>query len=386
MKKIAHICLSCFYVDNMGYQENILPKKHKQQGYNVEIITSPLTFGPDGKSSIRRIGTYINENDIPVVVLPFVKWMGKYAQYLHYVSGLLDELKRFKPDIIFCHGTSFLSIFDLKWYCKHYDTVLYCDCHSDYYNTPTKKGKYLFINGIFWPFIARSISNVCKKAWGTTPARCDYLSKIYKYPDGIIDLLVMGGDEDFIHIENRASLRERLYKIYNISNDTFLVCTGGKIGEEKRIVELIEAVESLDANIHLIVFGTVSRGFENEFNKALEKTEKITFFGWANQQQIYDFFVASDLAFFPGTHSVLWEQAVACGTPAVFRRREMMTHVDVGGNCLFLDRPYVEDIKNVLQYLLKSKEVYKAMKSNAIEKGMPYFSYYSIAKRAIEDE
>ena len=41
--KIVHICLACFYVDGMGYQENLLPKYHAQK-HDVTIITSDFAF------------------------------------------------------------------------------------------------------------------------------------------------------------------------------------------------------------------------------------------------------------------------------------------------------------------------------------------------------
>ena len=74
-KRIAHISISCFYVDNMGYQENILPKKHYQQGHDVKIITRQYSFDANGRYVNRKAGTYINENNIPV--LPFIIEVGK---------------------------------------------------------------------------------------------------------------------------------------------------------------------------------------------------------------------------------------------------------------------------------------------------------------------
>jgi hypothetical protein len=38
--KIVHICLACFYVEGMGYQENLLPKYHVKQGHQVTVLTN----------------------------------------------------------------------------------------------------------------------------------------------------------------------------------------------------------------------------------------------------------------------------------------------------------------------------------------------------------
>lgn len=383
-KKIIHICLSCFYVDNMGYQENILPKKHYQQGLDVEIITSQHTIKADGKPSTRPIGRYINENGIPVIVLPYRKLIGKLSQQLHYVTGLYQELEQFKPDIIFCHGLSFLSIYDIKKYCKRNNVTLYCDNHSDYYNTPTESGKYKILNGIFWPFVARSIINICKIAWGVTPARCDYLKRVYHYPDSKVKLLVMGGDDDLIHLDKRTEIREKICEEYNVRPTSFIISSGGKITKDKKIMELIKACAGIDKDVVLLLFGSVSQDIKEEF-ESLVKNRNIIYAGWANQESIYNYLVASDLVVFPGTHSVLWEQAVSCGVPCVFKDWDMMKHVDVGGNCVFLKKDDEETIRQTLLSIMDDSTAYQKMKDVAVNKGMDYYSYSSIAKRSIEE-
>lgn len=385
--KIVHLCLSAFYVENMGYQENILPRKHQQQGHEVTIISTPYRF--DNKQGAYYInpGIRINEDDIPVIILRYKKFIGKLAKYLHLVQGLYCELERLSPDIIFCHGISFFSIYDLKRYCKNHKTTLFCDCHADYYNTPTTGFKYKIINGFFWPFIAKSIIPYVEKAWGTTPARCEYLKNIYKFPESKVDLLVMGGDENVIPYESRDLLRTEICKQLSISYDTYIICSGGKINREKKIIELIKAFSLLEnKDIKLLLFGSLTKDIETEFYELLSKNKKISYLGWANQKIINEILVISDLAIFPGTHSVLWEQAIACGTPTIYRKRPFMTHVDVGGNCLFIEDGEVETIKQALYKVINDKTLYNRMRLITRTKGRETFSYGNIARRAINQK
>jgi hypothetical protein len=46
--KIVHLCLANFYVDGMGYQENILPKYHAKE-HDVLIVTSDFAFDSEGQ-------------------------------------------------------------------------------------------------------------------------------------------------------------------------------------------------------------------------------------------------------------------------------------------------------------------------------------------------
>lgn len=382
-KRIAHICLACFYVDGMGYQENILPKKHHQQGNVVEIITSQYCFTSDYKPLTRPTGRHTNENGIDVVVLPYHRGNKKVSSILHYVDGLYHELMAFKPDIIFCHGLSFLSINDLCKYCKSFDVKLYCDCHADYFNTPTKGFKYYLLNKIFWPSVAKKIQKYCTKAWGVTPARCEYLKTVYRFPEDKVDLLVMGGDEDYINLKDKPLLQKSIRESYKIPNNSIVIASGGKINKGKNIVELMEAIGNIDG-YYLIVFGSLSDDIKEEFNQKLSQYNNIIYLGWANQEQVNNYLLSADMAVFPGTHSVLWEQTVACGTPAIYKKWDMMTHVDVGGNCVFIDQCDPLSIRSAIVRLTNDKDRFDKMKSIAINKGATLFSYDNIALRAIE--
>lgn len=383
--RIAHVCLSCFYADNFGYQENILPKKHHQQGHKVEIITSVSGFNAQREAMYRQVGRYINENNIPVVVLPYKKIVGGLAEMLHWVDGLYEELNLFKPDVIFCHGLSFLSMFELLRYCRQNACKLYFDNHSDYYNTPTCGFKYRILNGLFWPMIARFGEKYCVKAWGTTPARCDYLKTVYGFSEEKVDLLVMGGDEDYIHYKKRDVYRKKICMTHGIATNTFLMCTGGKIDKGKKIIEVIDAVSKSEKNIKLLVFGSVMDEVKGEFEVHLKQSANTCYLGWLNQQDIYNLFVACDLAIFPGTHSVLWEQAVASGIPAIFKRRFMMEHVDVGGNCIFIEDDSASGILDAINKIVDDNVLYEDMKKIAIERGMKLFAYSNIAMKAIDN-
>ena len=116
----------------------------------------------------------------------------------------------------------------------------------------------------------------------------------------------------------------------------------------------------------------------------LSANKNIIFLGWLSSQDIYSILFASDLGFFPGTHSVLWEQSVGVGLPCVFKKWNNIDHVDVGGNCEFLDEVTVKSIANKILDIYKNKELYSKMKANAMGRGVERFTYSKIAKRAIE--
>ncbi len=104
--KIVHLCLGAFFPDNYSYQENMLPKFHKKQGYDVEVIASLETFDNDGKTCYySEAKRYTNENDVLVTRLNY-KSPDKFYKKLKRFSGLSQALEMAKPDICFTKNSS----------------------------------------------------------------------------------------------------------------------------------------------------------------------------------------------------------------------------------------------------------------------------------------
>ncbi len=387
--KILHICISNLYVDDAGYQENLLTKMHKKMGLEVKIITCCLTYDTNGSMIYRDLHKYVNSDDIEIIVLPFVN--NQYiCKILRICSGLYKEIELFSPDIIFTHGTTFYGINDIVKYKKsHVNVILFGDQHGDYYNTglSVKKSiKYyrrLIYIGLILGHYSRKYSKYCKTIYGVTPQRVIFLQKILRIKPEKTSLLIMGGDDSEIQYDKKEQIRNEIRAEYNICQSDFLIISGGKIDRTKNIHLLIEAVSDLNIKrLKLIVFGHLDEEIRDIIKKT--KNSNFIFIGWIPSHKVYDYYLASDLAVFPGTHSVLWEQACSCGLPCLFKHWEGMHHVDVGGNCEFLYRDSADEIKNAIHDILKNNIKYKSMKKAAVDKGINIFSYSDIAKRSID--
>lgn len=381
--KIVHICLANFYVDGMGYQENLLPKYHAQE-HDVYILTSDYAFDAKGKKTIKEKKEYINEYGIPVSVLEESRRYGPYSRYKDY-EGVYAALERIAPDIIFCHGGQFVALMDVVRYCRHNRQVrLFIDQHGDYYNTPVRTFRQRMGQYLIYGHWMRKAVKYTRKFWGVTPWRCEYLHDVYGIPEEKIDFLPMGGDDDKIQFAEQDAVREKIRSQHDIAPEDFLIITGGKIDRAKNIHLLMHAVSELGyEHVKLLVFGQPNDDMKAEIEE-LAKDSHIRHIGWIPSDAVYDYFLASDLAFFPGTHSVLWEQACACGLPGIFKKWDGMLHVDVGGNALFLEQDSAAEMQSVIRRLIEEPAVYQKMKQVAMEKAVQVFSYRDIARRSIE--
>ena len=130
--------------------------------------------------------------------------------------------------------------------------------------------------------------------------------------------------------------------------------------------------------VKLLVFGNVADNYKGEIEKSIN--ENVIMLGWMNTKEINDVFLASDIAVFPGQHSVLWEQACACKIPCLFAYWDGMNHLNNGGNCAFICADSVEAIRNsIMKYA--NTDAYEALREKADSPLTDVFLYKNIADK-----
>ena len=381
-KKVLHIVLRDYH-DEYSYQENLLSQKHKELGYDVSVITSQLYVNKEKKVAFHEVKKYRNDFGILVNILQCNVRSNIKAVFFDQTVGLYQAIEEVAPEIIFMHNFAYRDVRHVVKYVQTHSNVrLYADCHTDYYNS-----NYHSFAGRLKALFARRqghiLNKVAIKFWGTTPWRSEFMRDVYKLPQDKIETLIMGADESQILNKDKFAIRNDVRKKYKIPFDAFVVVSGGKIDKRKQQNLLLEAVSKMeDQNVWLILFGTPT----DEMKPVVEQysnCKNIIMPGWMTADETYPLFFASDLAFFPGTHSVLWEQSVASSLPLVVKRWAGMEHVKVNDNAILLEEVNFETVKSTIQELLFT-EKYQAMKAGA-EKCASQFFLKEIALKAIEE-
>lgn len=382
-KKVVHICLASFFPDHYSYQENLIPKFHRQLGYDVEVIASLETFDSEGRFVLYQGDPdYRNEYDIPVHRLSY-RAPQKLCRVLRRYIGFRQALENARPDILFIHGCQFMDIDVVVGYLKeHPDVKVYVDNHADHNNSAKNFISRNILHQRIWKSCVHKIEPYTTKFYGVVPARVDFLIDFYHLPKEKCTLLELGADDDCVDAALRPEVRIARRRDYGVTDDDIVIVTGGKIDHNKpEVLTLMKAVGELgDSRIRLVVFGSVIDELKEEFDRCL--SDSVRYIGWRRSEEIYEDFAAADLVAFPGLHSVLWEQAVGMGKPCLFRRIKGFEHIDLGGNCRFFTgsdaASYAADIKAAVKEL-------DPMRAVAEEKGKTVFSYREIAKRALEE-
>lgn len=381
--KIVHLCLGCFFPDNYSYQENMLPKFHKQLGYEVEVIASLVTFDKDGKGTFLEKGSvYQNEYDIKVTRLDYKKPVKVYRKLKRYV-GTYEVLKKANPDILFIHGCQFMDMDIVVKYVKERSSIkVYVDNHADFSNSGTNWLSKNFLHKILWRHTAHNIEPYTTKFYGVLPARVDWLVNMYKLPKEKCELLVMGADDDKVKEASNPEIRNSIREKYRIAADDFVIMTGGKIDPWKtQTLLLMEAVAKINnPKVKLVVFGSVTPDLKEQVAARCVEN-KVLYIGWVQSSESYKYFASADLAVFPGRHSVFWEQVAGMGIPMVCKYWDGTTHVDEGGNVKFLRNDSVDEIYDILMNILNGEYMHMREIANGVAKKK--FSYKEIAVRAI---
>lgn len=382
-KKIVHLCLSNFYIDNYSYQENILPKYHVKLGFDVTVIASLVSFNSEGKGCLLpNSGEYMSNDGYKVVRMNYRKWPSlRFCKRFRLYTSTYTLLKREKPDILFIHGTSFGDITQVcKYLRKHPAIKVYADSHADWINSGRNWLSLQVLHKIIWKHYTQMLLPYLQRIYGVLPIRCQFLIDIYGVPRDMIELLPLGVDDDAIP-QNRQQVRSKIRKEFGVLDDDIVIITGGKINNLKRIHYLMKAVNELNSvRVRLFIFGTIADDFRKEFEENL--SDKITFVGWSSPMQIINYMLASDIACFPGTHSILWEQAVGLSLPCIFRDWKGIHHVNVNGNCIFLKEDSVNAIIEAIERMLEPSFYSKIRELASVAAGN--FLYSNISKKAIE--
>ena len=381
---ITHICLTGPYTDGWNYQDNMLTKYHAKMGLSVTVLAPNWSYNEKGHLTKTESGEYTDSNGVKIIRISTNDVYHKFKRY----KNLGIKLAESHPDILFIHGCQFLDMDVIVKYLKSHPNIrVYVDNHADFSNSGTNLLSKNILHKGFWKHSAQIINPYTTKFYGVLPARVDWLVNMYGLPREKCELLVMGADDEKVKEAYEDGWKSKIRGQYGIEGDDFLIMTGGKIDAWKtQTILLMEAVKRIDnPKVKLIVFGSVTSELKDRVN-ALVDGNKVQYIGWVKSEDSYYYWAACDLAVFPGRHSVFWEQVAGMGIPMVCKYWDGTTHVDVGGNVVFLKEDSIDEIENAISILTSDGlNKYKTMKTVAEGQGKNMFSYMEISKRALEE-
>lgn len=383
---IVHVCIGGPFSEKYAYQDNLLPEYQRRLGHKLTIIAPTYSEfdKKTGKLKCEQVGESFLKSGIRLIRLkPCLP--DSINSHIHVFYGLGKAINKIDPDLIYVHGVFSLNYRFFYGYKKSHPNVrIVCDNHADFNNSCKTKASYIYCKYIARNFVTKKLVKISDTFYGVTPARCDFLHEMFGVPVNKISLLPLGASDDDMHIENKEIIRQRVRNEYHIEDKDFLIVTGGKIDPIKNIHILAEAVSrSKYDNLKILIFGSIREDLKETFDRL--KSDRIQYIGWVPSNEVYRYFYAADAVVFPGLHSVLWEQAVASQVPCAFSKIKGFEHVDIGGNCIFLEQKTVEYYQGIVEKFYTDNVLYNTMKEKAQSDKSKQFLYSRIAKKVLDD-
>jgi 1,2-diacylglycerol 3-alpha-glucosyltransferase len=387
--RILFIHLCAPYNTGWTYRENILPKYLAVRGADVTVLTtktildssinklksSPLNDEYDESILIKRL-------QFKLAILPF--FIKSRLRIYKDLYSIIDELK---PNLIYVNGLQLLDLKTITRYKRNNKVALFGEMNATYLNSASNLlSKYILHRFIYRRAIVRNVCYFDKIYYGSSIAR-EFSEYSYLVDFNDEDFLPLAVDS--IRISNilNDSVRLNKRKELNILDDNLLFITGGKLDQNKKILDLINAfTEIIDKNINLVIFGELDISIKQKAIELIERDDRIKLLGWLSDEDTYEILGTADVALFPGTKSSLWEVSVACGLALIGKYWPGNEYLDLNGNLIYYkEESNKENLKKWINYCLHNNDAIKKMISAAKESGLVKLSYLNIVDKILND-
>lgn len=392
--KITMICE--FYNEDLEYQENLFAKYYYKHGHEVTIVTSQIDSifdylnNKDHSAGCARV--YISPH-AKIIRLPFrIDLLKKIRIFSSLVPILAEE----KPDLIYFHDIIPNIIEGASYVKAHPKCRMIMDYHGDYSNSGASWLSRRVLHSIIRKWLLDRARPFLSKIFPVVPASLDFLEDLYGVPRSEMELLPLGTDSDFgaLVAAGRDGLAVR--QSLGIPADHFVIFTGGKLTPLKKTEHLIKAVQALgNPRVHLIVIGDSEHEadpYKMKLRATAQGSDKIHFVGWLDRRGIYQHMDAANVAIFPASQSVLWQQAIGMGLPLIVSERSDLTrgyqdvsYMNLYGNILVLnhERSLFDQITEHLRALIEDPERLARMSAGALRVADELLNYDLLVKQTL---
>ena len=369
--KIVMLC--DFYNEKLEYQENLLVKYYTKHGHDVVVICSTFDcvfdYYSDNHNRDWPARTYF-DGKAKIIKL---KYCFNILNRLRRYTSIKGILETEKPDLIYVHDVM-LNMLEAAAYIKRNPaTKMIMDCHTDYYNSGKNWLSLKVLHGVCrkW-FLDRARKHITK-IFPIVPGSVDFLHEVYKVPKEMMEILPLGGDIDQGVIARQSPNLTNLKQKYDIKADTQVIFSGGKLEPRKMTEHLIDAVNQMGRdNLRLIVIGTASERDQSYYQMLLDKANHnphIHFAGWQDKTGVYEHLALADIAAFPASQSILWQQAISMALPLLVGNsgNQSVDYLNLHDNIVVWQRQDInaDTIQQSLERVLDNEVLAKRMSDGA---------------------
>jgi 1,2-diacylglycerol 3-alpha-glucosyltransferase len=388
--KILMLCE--FYNEAMDYQEPLLAKYLKRLGHDVAVITGATTSVHDymgGRSRAASARCEMGEHARIYRVPERARFLKRIIVY----ASIREIVEKEQPDLLFFHDI-IPNMLEARDYLRRRPEVCaIMDYHADYSNSGASRLSRLLLHRLSRRLVFKAIRARMSAILPIVPGSQQFLEDLYGVKKHETEIFPLGVDTQEVAAVRGSDARGAVRAELNIPDDALVVFTGGKLVPLKRTAEVLSAVTALDdPSVHVVVVGAVKDdpAYEEELRSAAGPTAH--FVGWQDSRGVYRHQAAADVAVFPASQSVLWQQSVGMGLPLVVgeyigpgRPRQDVGYMNWGNiHVLRPDADAVAQIAAFLRAARTDRTILREMARKAEKVTAELLSYDRLARRTIE--
>jgi len=377
--KIIHCCLSCFYIDNYNYQENVLPRQNKLDGHNVIIIASTETFINNSELGYVEPREYINEDGIPVKRIPYrripINFIRRKIRSYRGVYKLLEEEQ---PDVILFHGLPAWELNTVvKYKRSHPEVKIYVDSHEDFNNSATSFISRNILHKLLYKSVINKTYPYIDKILYISYEVKDFLNKVYKIPDDKMEFYPLGGT--IIEGEQRQQKRDKIRNALKLSNEDILFVHSGKLDKLKRTQDILKALAEVPAkHLRLVIIGSIPEDMKPVLLPLIEADKRVDYIGWKTTDELMEYLCAADVYIQPGSQSATMQNAICCGcVMMLYPHKSHQPYLQCNGFYV----KTTEDMRRSFKEITDQPSILKTMSDNSMKIAMELLDYRKLAAR-----
>lgn len=318
--KILMLC--DFYNESLEYQENLLVKYYRKHGHDVTVVASTFDsvfdYYNDRHDPAWPARTYMDQGAKIVKLRYRFNWLNRLRAYTRIDSLLESEA----PDLIYVHDIMLNLPECVSYVQRHPQCRMILDYHADYSNSGRSWLSLKLLHGVARKWYLDRARPHLSRIFPIVPAGVRFLHEVYGVPHAEMEVLPLGADVDLARDVCQRGDRGRLRRELGFADTDIVLLTGGKLAPAKRTELLLQAVRRLPGlPLKVVVVGEASNADASYKRLLLEEAgampDAVRFVGWLEREDIYRHLAMADLAVFPASQSILWQQAIASGLPLI---------------------------------------------------------------------
>ncbi len=373
------------FIPRLGYQENYLPKRIKESGHDISIITSkykPQRFKEHENDSFES-GVYEYNN---VKVYRLDTYLNMEKSHLMIFKNFKKTLNDIDPEIIQARSAISLATIQCLNYSKNNDVKLFVDSHIDndnfHLDTLYKKlGFKLFKN-----LLLRNLISNTEMFLPVNPFAKKFLKNI-GIPNKKIELLPLGADSNLFHPNEKA--RNEIRESLGVQKNEVLFIFTGIINPSKDIETMIKALSKVtkkSSNVKLLLLGEGDNKYIENIKNMIsteELEDQVIFHDFVDHSDLPKYFNAADVGIFPGKLGISILEAVATGLPVIVSDSTATKYIISNNNGFLIKRGNIEELTNKILRYSQEPTLRKKHQRNALEIVKEELSWKKIAEKSI---